>query len=219
MYLPDVFNAPRLCQLGGRTFFCRALSVEGMAVVLAWLDDRIPGRADRAKPPDVSCPEAQALLAKWEGRLLVSWLATREHGLGYDQVVELALPDPADEKDVERAEIEQLRIADVVFASRRTKAKASGAGGDIAETWCGEGVAQLATEIGLAEVGKLSLDQVDWLMHGGKVDEHAAPPEARVDQQQVAALLDHAKTLELPPEVIEAYERAAGAMTPTGEAP
>ena len=175
MHLPEVFNAPRICYLGGRIYWCRALSIEGTATVLAWLDDVIPGRSERTSPPELGSEASQAALGSQGGKWLLTWLALREHGLSYEQAAELPI-----------AEIEYARLLTVLFAIRRTAQRdPMSEGRDIAETWCAAGVAELASQIGIEAVGRLSRDQFEWMMSGGTVDPHA-DPDAGAYQRAVA---------------------------------
>ena len=168
MMLPETLNAPRIVYLAGRVFFVRALSLDGTATVLAWLDDILPGRADRTGPPELGSPEAQALLNSSHGQVLLTWLALRDQGFTYEQCLEL-----------DTTELERVRLLSVLFGTRRTAEPVpSETAGDIANTWTGEGMASLARDIGIEAVGRLSRDQFEWLMSGGEADrEHS--PEAR----------------------------------------
>lgn len=165
MHLPETLNAARICYVAGRVYFVRALSLDGMATVLAWLDDVLPGRADRTGPPELCSEPAQAALNSAHGQVLLTYLALREHGLSYDQCVGL-----------ETTDMERVRLLSVLFATRRTGEPAPAeTGSDVAATWLAEGVATLAREIGLEAVGRLSRDQFEFLMSGGTADEQYSP--------------------------------------------
>lgn len=195
-----------------------------MATLLSWLDDVLPGRSERVMPPEFSSPEAQEALRSWPGRFLLSWLAVRDMGISYDDVSLLAFPDQNNPEDVERADLEHVRLLDVLFGSRRTATRAEGEKRDISTTWCSEGMASLAREIGVEAMGKLSLDQFEWLMSGGEVDIDARPAhaaEAAADKGKIDDLLEQAKQRRdyVDPRVIEALERAQAAYAATGELP
>jgi len=216
MDICSTLNAPRRCRLGGKTFWVRSLSIEGMACVLAWLDDVLPGRSERTMPPEFGSQEAQEALRSWPGRFMLSWLAVRDSGISYDDVALLAYPDPEKPGDDERADLEHVRILDVLFASRRTAAKSDGEKRDVATTWCQAGMAALIREMGAEAVGKLSFDQFEWLMSDGEVDTQAQPAHA-VTQNEVVDLLATAKVNEVAPEVIAAYEAAVKAYAASQE--
>ncbi len=165
MTLPDCLNAARICYLAGRVYFVRALSLDGTATVLAWLDDVLPGRADRTGPPELGSEAAQAALNSAHGMVLLTWLALRDHGFSYDQCVQL-----------DTTELERVQLLTVLFATRRTAdPEPSATAGDVAATWCGEGMAELAREIGIEQLGQLSRDQFEWLMSGGEADRRHSP--------------------------------------------
>lgn len=169
MFLSTIFNPPRLCELGGRPFWARALSVADWATIVAWLDDVLPGKPEREFPPEVADPASQRALESRPGRTLLVWLALRHDDVTYEAARELwtaASPE------------EQYRLLDVLMHRRRT-ARADGAGGtDLGHSWFGEGMAELAVEIGVETMGRLSFDQLEWIASGGKADSHASP-EAR----------------------------------------
>jgi len=185
-----------------------------------------PGVASEQCRRSFGSPEAQEALRSWPGRFLISWLAVRDTGISYDDVSLLVFPNQDEPKDVERADLEHVRLLDVLFASRRTATKEEGQKRDISTTWCQSGMATLAREIGVDAIGKLSYDQFEWLSAGGIVDEHAEPSIlASGDRGTVEAILETAKAIaaspnaEIAPEVIEAYERALKAFEASGEVP
>ena len=102
------------------------------------------------------------------GQVLLTWLALRDQGFSYEDCAAL-----------DTTELERVRLLQVLFAVRRTADPVpSETAGDIAGTWCAEGMAALARDIGIEAVGRLSRDQFEWLMSGGEADrEHS--PEAR----------------------------------------
>ncbi len=165
MYLPETFAARRVCFLAGNVYWVRPLSVEGWATVIQWLDDFLPDEEQRETPPLLGDEASQAKLDTPAGRALLVWLALEESGVTFLQAAALS-----DEVKPE----EYARLYMVIFGHRRTS-RPSGAGGDISETWCGKGWAQMAVDLGMDAFGKLSLDQLEWLGSNGECDQHASP--------------------------------------------
>ena len=62
---------------------------------------------------------------------------------------------------------------------------------DLARTWCGEGLAELAMYVGMDTFRKLSIDQVEWLQSGGKCDAHADPDARALAEAQKQWLAAH----------------------------
>jgi hypothetical protein len=165
VYLPETFAARRVCTLAGQIYWVRPLSIEGWATLLAWLDDFVPGRDERECPPEFGSEETQAQLRTPAGQSLVTWLALEESGVSFEQAARLV--DDAQP-------LELVRLWHIVFSHRRT-AKPEPGGKDISEMWCGPGLATCAFAIGLKDIGKLTLDQLEWLGTDGKADDHASP--------------------------------------------
>ncbi len=163
MDLPSTLGAPRICWLGGKVYWIRPIDLEGFAILLAWLDDVLPGREERTMPPLLSSPEAQERLAQTDGQVIIVWLALRHEGMTFAQALDLPV-----------SPLERSRLEHVLFSRRRTRTDSPG-GRDIAETWCGEGLASLAAQIGIERIRALTLDQHDWLASDGNVDSHASP--------------------------------------------
>jgi hypothetical protein len=164
MDLCSTLNAPRIVYLAGKVHFVKAMSLESTSIILAWLDDILPGKADRTFPPELGSDAAQAALNSAHGQVLLTWLALRGEGLSYDQCAAL-----------DTTELERVRLLQVLFATRRTAEPAPPGGTDVSQTWTGEGMAELAREIGLEAVGRLSRDQLEFLLSGGTADEQASP--------------------------------------------
>ncbi len=143
-------------------FWIRAASFEDFAVVLAWLDDVLPGRADRKMPPALSSKEAQDALQGSVGKMLLTWLPLRHQGVSFGEAADLSAA---------MTDIQRVRWYDILFAHRRTKTDEPGSGKDIAETWCSKGMAQLVTAIGFRGALDLSMDQFEWLMREGDTED------------------------------------------------
>ncbi len=166
MDLPSTVNAPRICHLDGKVYWVRALSVEAMGIILAWLDDVLPGRDDRIMPPLLSDEASQNAIKSPTGQALMIWLAIRDQGITYDNVTRMRVTD-----------IEYLRLLQVLYQRRRTIEVTQNTDHevrDVGATWCSEGMVKLAYEIGLEALVKLSVDQFEWLMARGEVDSDPA---------------------------------------------
>jgi hypothetical protein len=122
-------------------------------LVLAWLDDVIPGRAERKTAPRLGSDKARAALESPVGFSVVCYAALRH--LGHDYAASCNLAAVATEE-------EQVRIYDVLFARRRYGPKGGG-GEDLAESWWGPNVIAMADRFRTAidAVGRLTLDQID----------------------------------------------------------
>ena len=172
MDIPTVLGAPRQCVVGGRVLWVRPMTMEGLAIVMSWLDDVLPGRDKRKMPPKVGDEASQAALQSFSGKTLLTWLALRDHGFSFEDACE-PVPHPLDGEGeaANKKAVEHFRLMDVFMSRRRTRMPSEGGGEDVSETWWDKGIAELATTYGLAELGKLTLDQVDWLLTGGTADE------------------------------------------------
>lgn len=171
MDLPTTLGAPRHCYIGGEVYWVRPMTLAGMATVMQWLDDVLPGRADRKMPPKIGDNASQAALQSFPGQTMLTWLALRDHGFSYAQAAALVPRSPDDDDNQQKA-IEYVRLQDVFMARRRTMERIEG-GSDWSETWLESNAARFAAEYGLKELGDLTLDQYDWLCSAGKADEFA----------------------------------------------
>ena len=183
MDLVSTINPPRIVYLAGQVYWVRAISIEGMAILLAWLDDVIPGRAERKMPPEFSSEEARRAIDSPVGRAMLTWIALREQGIDFST---------AGHMSDELTDEEQLRLFDVLFCKRRT-AEAKPGGEDISKTWCAKGMANFAGQIGLKELASYSTDQIEWLMSEGELD---ANPQ--FDQENLTKRQDDWSANELP---------------------
>ena len=183
MDLVSTINPPRIVYLAGQVYWVRAISIEGMAILLAWLDDVIPGRAERKMPPEFGSPEAQEALTKPVGQIMLTWVALRDQGVDYEKACDLS----SSIKDLER-----VRLLEVLFSKRRT-AEARPGGEDVAKTWCSKGIAYYAKKRGIPELARYSTDQLEWLMSDGELD---ANPQ--FDQENLTKRQDDWAANELP---------------------
>ncbi len=162
MFLPETLNAPRQCWLGGQVYWVRSLSLEGFGILVAWLDDVLPGREERKTPPRYGDDASQAALRDPAGEHLLVWLALRSQSVTWEQAGALA-----DQMTV----AEKARLGTVLLGRRRTWEPSPGGGTDLGELWTDKGWASLAIELGgLDKLGSLSLDQLEFLMARGDVD-------------------------------------------------
>ena len=147
------------------------MTVDGLAIVINWLDDVIPGRPDRKMPVKVGDKASQNALGSFPGQCLLTWLALRDHGFSYAQAAEIVPhPDDGEGEAAGRKAIEHFRLMEVYMSRRRTRTPSEG-GDDISETWYDKDLCKLAMEYGLAELGRLTLDQYDFILSGGNADE------------------------------------------------
>ncbi len=154
--------------LAGRIFWVRPISLEAMGILLAWLDDVLPGRAERDCLPEYSDDASQEMLRSPTGQAIVRWLALRDQGISFAEAITLEAAT-----DEER-ETENRRLRRVLFERRRTY-EAGPLSGDISEVWCGPPFLALVKEIGMDGVRQLSLDQFEWIASGGSCDEQSSP--------------------------------------------
>jgi hypothetical protein len=164
MDLASALAAPRLCQFGDRYFWVRPFGLEDYALVVAWLDDVIPGRTDRTQSPELRSDEAKAAMDEPAGWITLAWAGLRHHGASYVDVATLATRATDEEK---------ARYLNVVFSRRRTL-KPGPDGNDIARAWFGPNLSALCEHYpghSLADAGRLTLDQYDLLAGQGCEDE------------------------------------------------
>lgn len=171
MDIPTVLGIPRQCVIDGRVLWVRPMTMDALGIILAWLDDVLPGRETRKIPPKLSDEASQQALQSFTGKTLTAWLALRDHGFTFEQAAEV-VPHPSDgdgEMATKKA-LEHFRLMDVLMSRRRTRTPSDG-GDDVSETWWDKGLAELATTYRLSELANLTLDQFDWLCSGGTADE------------------------------------------------
>lgn len=192
MDLPSTLAAPRICYLAGRVYWVRPLSLEGLATILGWLDDVLPDRDKREMPPHLGAEESQAALMSPTGQILLVWLALRDQGITYN-----------DAAMIDATEVERLRLINVLFARRRSMQIRDTGVGDIAETWCGKGLASMVSQLGMDRVSSLTLDQFEWLCSDGECDMHADPEVRNLMELQKQWEIDHAKWKAEHPEASE----------------
>lgn len=159
MDLVSALAPPRICPLNSETYWIRPLSLASYAIILQWLDDTIPGKAERKTPPLLGDDKSQAALSSTKGWELLVWLSLRSDGTTWDKAVDIARKSSL---------YERLWFHDVIFTRRRTKQARPG-GEDLAEAWWGPMIASMCERFGMTldEVAALTLDQLECLNSDG----------------------------------------------------
>lgn len=163
MDIISTFNPPRFITIAKQDFWIRGLTLGDFALVIAWLDDILPGHADRTLPPRFLGKEAQAALETPFGRCVLAWAAMRHSGLTWNQCQSLAL----------NAQPEQWSRLLTILFRRRKNIRQSLEAEDLGEGWWGPMVAGFCTELSYRpqDLESLSLDQLDCLVKRGLEDE------------------------------------------------
>ncbi len=169
MDLCSALASPRLCQLDGETYWVRPLRLADYALILAWLDDVLPGKTERTTPPLLGSEESQKALSGPKGWHLLVWLGLRGEGVSWNEAYAIAL---------EAADHERVVFCKAIYARRRTWKPGPG-GEDLGAVWAGpifagtsesEGMCQ-RLGMTLEDVAALTLDQIDCLQALGCPDE------------------------------------------------
>jgi hypothetical protein len=170
VYLPELLNVPRLCQLGGKAYWVRALDLEAFATLIGWHDDTLPVEGERPpEPPEFGSEAARKARASATGQVILVWLGLRHQGVSYEQAREIFLDAKSTEKEDDP--LPELAVFFNVILRRGRTWAPSGRTSDLARVWCDEGWANLVEHLGSIEnVGRLSLDQLDFLASNGKCD-------------------------------------------------
>lgn len=192
MDIVSCFNPPRLVELAGERFWVRSLTLDDHATIAAWLDDVLPGRADRTVPPELTGDEAQAALDSDAGKALLAWVGLRHLGISYEHAAHRMLT---------AGDLEQTRYLLVLFGRRRTDATPRIAD-ENAVTWWGPNLAALCDRLHKTpdEIGRLTIDQVHCIATEGLPDEK--PGRVSVDDVQamweaaMAGKVDDAETVD-----------------------
>lgn len=165
MDLASALAPPRLRQLAGSPVWVRPLDLGGFALLLAWLDDVLPGKPDRVVPPDLNSPEASAALESAPGRAVLAYAVLRREGMPYKTLAALAREaDP----------VEWAAFLSAAFAGRRTAKDDDTPGHDIARAWFGPNLANLCERFPgytLDAAARLTLDQYALLAGEGLPEE------------------------------------------------
>lgn len=165
MDILSTLNPPRLVRLSGVEYWCRQLTLEDIAILLAWLDDVLPGQSDRMTPPNMAGDEAQSALNDPHGLCVIAWAGLRHHGLSFLTASNVVMSATNEEL---------ARLIAVLFGRRRTmKPSNDGFGKSISEYWWGPLVCGLMEKyhMSLDDVRRLSLDQIDCLSGDGLAQE------------------------------------------------
>ncbi len=185
--------------LAGRIFWVRPISLEAMGILLAWLDDVLPGRADRTCLPEYSDDASQEMLRSPTGQAIVRWLALRDQGISFAEASSLHA-----ENDDDQA-IEITRLYQVLFERRRTY-EPGPLSSDVSEIWCGPGLVTMAKDLGMDAVRALTMDQFEWFASGGSCDEQSSPE-----------MLGYNRAVELYKAAVEGNGDTAPTMPPPPE--
>ncbi len=169
MDLCSALASPRLCQLDGETYWVRPLRLGDYALILAWLDDVLPGKTERTTPPLLGADESRKALSGPKGWHLLVWLGLRSEGVSWNEAYAIAL---------EAADHERVVFLEAIYARRRTWKSGPGAK-DLGLVWAGpvfagtlesEGMCQ-RLGMTLEDIAALTLDQIDCLQSCGCPEE------------------------------------------------
>ncbi len=166
MDLCSALASPRLCQLDGETYWVRPLRLADYALILAWLDDVLPGKTERTTPPLLGSDESQTALSSAKGWELLVWLGLRGDGVTWNEAAAIARESYGKPHLITAQE--RIRFHDALFARRRTKQSRSD-GEDLAEAWVGPMMTAMCERFGmtLEDIAALTLDQVECLNSDG----------------------------------------------------
>jgi hypothetical protein len=155
MDLISTFNPPRFLLLSDQDFWVRGLTIGDFALIIAWLDDVLPGYNERNLPPRFLSDEAQTALDTPLGRCVLVYAGLRHSGITWKQCQSLAL---------EATPAEWSRLLGIYFRRRRNL-QPSGESEDLGEGWWGPMVAGYCMELGYKpeDLAGLTLDQIDCL--------------------------------------------------------
>lgn len=184
MDIISTFNPPRLVQLAGETFWVRGFGVEDHAAFIAWLDDVVPGQAERKTPVSLESPEAQAAMNSPMGWAVLVWIALRHLGVSYEQAESLSL---------QASEPEKLRFLTVIYRRRGTLPEQITNGKDVSKSWWGPTIVGLVEHyhLSLDQIGRMTLDQIECISTDGAPYED--PDRLTVDQVQAMWEAERAK--------------------------
>ena len=165
----DIVSAlapPRMCRLAGQTLWVKPYTLEDFAVILAWLDDVTPGKADRKIAPRFNDPACLAAISGPSGKTVAAWAALRHQGYSFNRVSDLVR---------QASDLEWLSFLSAVHSSRRTrKHDEISDDRDLSEVWFGPNLVSLCERYpghDLASLGRLTLDQYALLCGEGLPNE------------------------------------------------
>ena len=163
MDLISTFNPPRLFVFREQDFWLRGLTIGDFALVIAWLDDVLPGHVERHLPPRFLSDEAQKALETPLGRCVIAYGGLRTTGVTWEKCQEIAVMASPEEWS---------RLMSILFR-RRKNLKPSSEAEDLGEGWWGPMVERFCTELGYrpCDIEGLTLDQLDCLGKNGLEDE------------------------------------------------
>lgn len=160
MDLVSALNPPRLIHLGGTEYWCRQLMLEDIAILLAWLDDVLPGKSERSMPPKLTSEESWDALDTSHGLCVLAWVGLRHSGVGFPEASEAIMSSSHDER---------VRLASVLFGRRRTMKLDGEPGKELSQSWWGPSLCGLMEHYRLSidDIRRLSIDQLDCLANEG----------------------------------------------------
>lgn len=163
MDIVSVFNPPRFLLLAEQEFWIKGLTIGDFALIIAWLDDVLPGYAERTLPPRFLSDEAQSMMETTLGRCVLAYAGLRHSGVTWNRCQSLAL---------EASPAEWSRLM-AIFFRRRRNLQQSGEAEDLGEGWWGPMVSRFCVDLGYRpeDISGLTLDQIDCLGKSGLEDE------------------------------------------------
>ncbi len=189
------FAPPRIRRLAGSDVWVRPLTLGDYALLLAWLDDVLPGKADRKLAPKLWSDEAQKALDSSPGRCVLAHAVLRHQGHDFNETRRMAS---------DASPLEWAAFLDAVFARRRTMKDSPSDGKDMAETWIGPSLHNLCEKFGgytLESAARLTLDQYALLANEGAAEEDPS----YVAEQEVGEIRRVAEMLKAGEDVV-AYQ-------------
>lgn len=174
MDLVSTFNPPRFILIAGKDLWVRGLTIGDFSLVIAWLDDILPGYSTRDLPPRFLSDESQEALETPLGRCVLAWAGLRHSGITWRRCQELVLG---------AAPEEWSRLL-TIFFRRRRNLQLLGDSEDLGEGWWGPIVERFCSDIGYRpeDLGLLTLDQLDCL--GKKGLENEKPGILTIEEVQ-----------------------------------
>lgn len=163
MDIVSVFNPPRFLVIADQELWIRGLTIGDFALVIAWLDDVIPGYSGRVLPPKFLSDEAQTALDSPLGRCVLCYAGLRHSGVTWDRCQDITIrAEPA----------EWERLLTILFRRRRG-IEPSGESEDLGNGWWGPMVAGFCRELHCRpeDLADFTLDQLDCLGRDGLRDE------------------------------------------------
>jgi hypothetical protein len=163
MDLISCFNPPRFLVVDGQDLWVRGFTIGDFALIIAWLDDVLPGHEERNLPPRFLSDEAQTALDTPLGRCVLAYAGLRHAGVTWERCQSLVLGSTPGEWS---------RLLGIFFRRRRNLQQ-TGEAEDLGEGWWGPMVERFCAELGYQpeDIAGMTLDQVDCLGRQGLENE------------------------------------------------